>query len=355
MPSNSSLSSVTACPVTVSPARTSRLQQPAAPFLLINAFQPQTAANTDAGCKTNRRSAPPSLHQTEEPPFANRSFSTSHLDVPHTPIRVASQPSCPPAPKRPPLLRLYAGYSTTDNQGQASNAVLPSRAETRHLRSQPPAASDDTAALRQLMEKAKTARWLQDMLYRLRPDALKATLNDVADQGSSLPSLAVPMPGCLVRDMTPSADQGALQSKRLKLFRPARTTNGIQSTCTEALSPARSQRHPPTAPTDPLTAQTDPPSAQIHPVRPPADQFSGLPAGAVPAILPSETGVRPIPMYCQCVIFLIALKPLMCSHQAALRHWFRSTSASSCVFVAKHMWPQIWPLRERVKALGDDS
>ena len=225
------------------------------------------------------------------------------MDVPETPVRIASQPSCPPAPKRQPHLRLYGGHSTVDsgaNSDSTSNSIAqPSRGNSRDPRAHLVAAADDTAAsLCQLVATAKAVSSPQDMLCRLRPDAPKVAHTAMAHSAGSMPVLAMPGPGCLQTHDSPSA----LRTQRLKLFGQAKssflTIKCLCSSSTEVLPPAPLQPRPLTTRTDPPTVQTAPPTARTDLAR---HHSSGLPGRCVVSRTHSEPGVQLRPCICMLV------------------------------------------------------
>ena len=310
MLSSSRLSSLTPCPVTHSPDHASFLQPPPSPFLLINCarslHQPQTVADTGSE-PTSRSLSPP------QPGFATHSGNSSHMNLPETPIRVASQPSCPPAPKRHPPLRLYGGDSTNDTggtcDGTSDNTARPSRGNSRDPRPHLPAGTDDTAAsLRQMVATAAAVSSPQDMLCRLRPDAPKVAHPEMAHSAGSLPVLAIPVPGCLQTYDNPST----LRARRLKLFGQARssflTIKCLCSSSTEVLPPASSQPRPLTIRTDPPTVQTDSPTDRTDLVGFAKRHSSGLPGRCVALRTQSDPGVRL--RSCACTLFSVLFSAL---------------------------------------------
>lgn len=223
-------------------------------------------------------------------------LAASHLDMLRTPARVVTPSICPPAPRRQLPLRIYGGSLTTDSQGQASSA------ESTDCRQLPAASTSTAASLHRLIQEAKAVTSAQDMLCRLRPGASYHAHSQGHDSADSTPVLAMRRPMGLPADVDLSAHQGALQAKRMKLFGPARgstpTDHRVQPRCTEALSPARSQRCPPTASSKPHTAHSDPATAQIDTltartdtVRHATDQTTVRPPAFVDLSLPSTSGL----------------------------------------------------------------
>ena len=316
MSSNSRWSSLTACPVSHSPAHTPILQPPPSPFLLFNGPQPphcpQTVTATDT--ETISRSLSP-----PQPGFATDTSNVSHLDVPKTPFTIAKQPSCPSAPRRQPSCRLYRGHSIGGSGGNTNSSQLSTGNNMDQGRLLLSATHDTAASLRQLVANAEAVSSPQDMLCRLHPDTCKVTPTAATVSEGCMPVPVMPMPGCSGTDASPSA----LRAKRLKLFGQARsnfpTTDCIQSSPTAVLLPAQSQQGPLTVRTDPFTVQNGPPTALPDCTVYARQQTRGLLGRAVASGTQSVSGVQLIA--CACVVVCTLLCGVCCTllHQSLLK------------------------------------
>lgn len=318
MSTSSTVSSLTATarPVTHAMAHTPTLQLPPSPFLLFNTIQPlgrpQTAAKAITESIPDQHPGPLSLWQTDQPLCCSKcqnvpthSGSFSHVDMPNTPTspaRTVSQPSCPPAPKRQPPLRLYGGFSSSDSQNHVSNDVLPSRGNIQDPHRHVAAAAGDTAmSLHHLVANAEAVSTLQDMLGRLRQHTPKVAHNEVADSAGSRPAVAMPVLDSMQMSDSPSACQDALQAKRIKLFGDASRsffqTHCFRSSSAEA-PPVQPQRCPLTVQSDPPTVRTGLPTvSDTDHMGLVTCQTSGLPEDAVALRTPTDSGVQLEPVF----------------------------------------------------------
>ncbi|KAL3150847.1 hypothetical protein ABBQ32_000599 [Trebouxia sp. C0010 RCD-2024] len=224
-------------------------------------------------------------------------LTSSHLDMLRTPARVVTHSSCPPAPRRQPPLRLYEGFSATDSQGHASSAES---TDCTYLQTTP---ADTAASLRRLLQEAKAVNSVQDMLYRLRPDAPGLAHSQDPDSAGNMPLLIKARPVTVEGETSLPAYQDVWQAKRMKLFGPARgsapTKQCVQPRYAEKLQLSQFRRCPPTAHfnpdtdhSEPATVQTEADPAHTDSVRHASDQTTSLPLRAGALALPNTSGFR---------------------------------------------------------------